>query len=420
MTDQGLAGAPPRRWMPHLVAVLGVAVQSAGSTACLAMVAFITARELGPQDRGVIVLVVTTSTFAMLFGTAGANYVARARLAAPVPLPLPAFNAVAAVLCAAALPLGAVGGWLVLSLTDVPLSLPGALGIGVYTALLLVVLFEREVLNALGKNLAAARVEFAGGLVQLLVVAVAVYALDVRSAVVVLALIVASVALQGLLGAWEWRRASLSFAVTWQREAFLAILRQGRGGLGIALAQALSLRFDRIVLGVVTGTAAVGVYSVAATLTELLWFLPIALGHVASAMVARRSITPGQLQRLRLLTIVVALASAAVVYFAAEPLIRGLFGDEYSGATEPLRVLLLASVPASLYLLDVLCLNALGATGTAGKAACAGAVVAMGLAVLLIPAYDLMGAAYASLAGYTAMAVLVAWGLRSQLRNVAW
>ncbi len=119
-------------------------------------------------------------------------------------------------------------------------------------------------------------------------------------------------------------------------------LLAGRGApaLGMTLGLAVALRADRYVLGAVAGTAAVGVYSLAATVSEVSRLFPQAIGQ----MFLRDVALSGGRQRLSrwvVLSVVSTAAFGAAVVAIGVPLIEPVFGSQFAGAS---RLLLLFTV----------------------------------------------------------------------------
>jgi O-antigen/teichoic acid export membrane protein len=100
------------------------------------------------------------------------------------------------------------------------------------------------------------------------------------------------------------------------------------------------------------------------------------------------------------------LATAAAIFAIAPFAIDLLVGPKFAGAIMPLRILLVGAVLLSSYQLDAYSLAAHGRIGLAGGATLVGFVVVLVSDLLLIPAYGIVGAAWASVGAYGAMAVL--------------
>ncbi len=174
-----------------------------------------------------------------------------------------------------------------------------------------------------------------------------------------------------------------------------------RGQVG-GLVGLLNLRLDFIILGSLAGPGPLGVYAVASKFAELVKVPALALtwvsypriarlGPVASAPTVRR-----QVPRLLALGIV----GAAGVALAAGPLLPTLYGREFVAAVLPGMVIVagLAASPAgglaSGYLLGT------SRPGLNSLVQGIGLLVTLGLDLLLIPSFGILGAAVASAVAY--------------------
>jgi|GEM_PF-399530 len=122
-----------------------------------------------------------------------------------------------------------------------------------------------------------------------------------------------------------------------------ALLRLGFAQFGLVVGLAIALRLDRYVLGLVAGPAVVGVYSLAATLSEMPRLIPLAVGQMYLRDVALGRGGPA-LRRATGRALLGALATAMVVILAGLVLIVPVFGPEFSAARPLVVVLCLAEV----------------------------------------------------------------------------
>jgi O-antigen/teichoic acid export membrane protein len=168
-------------------------------------------------------------------------------------------------------------------------------------------------------------------------------------------------------------------------------------------------RFDQWLVGGIAGTRELGLYSVAVAWAEALFHLPTALAAVQRPDLVRAS--PRETTRqtglvfraAALVTIPLALAIVAAAPF----LCVTIFGDDFRGSVNDLRVLAAGAF-------GILALKLLGNALTAqGKPMLETAAIASAftatiiLDVLLIPPYAGLGAAIASSVAYTAGGVAV-------------
>ncbi|HSC90991.1 MAG TPA: oligosaccharide flippase family protein [Gaiellaceae bacterium] len=163
-------------------------------------------------------------------------------------------------------------------------------------------------------------------------------------------------------------------------------------------------KLDQWLVGSIAGQRELGLYSIAVTWAETLFYLPTALAGVqradlvrASAREAARSAAAG-FRAAVLATIPLAIG----LLVAAPVLCVTVFGEEFRGSIDPLRVL----VPGAF---GIVALKVLGEAMTAQRrplreaAAIAVAfVVIVALDILLIPEHGALGAAVASTVAYLA------------------
>lgn len=165
------------------------------------------------------------------------------------------------------------------------------------------------------------------------------------------------------------------------------------------------LRIDQVMLGGMLGDGAVGVYSTAVRLSEVWYFVPIAIStSVFPALVRARerdvALYGRRLQQLYDFLAGLALVTAIAVTIVAGPLVRILFGEQYAGAAPILSIHIWAGLFVFLraglgrwlitegYMTFFFYSNAIG---------CAANVL---LNLYLIPRYGGIGAAAASIVTY--------------------
>lgn len=176
------------------------------------------------------------------------------------------------------------------------------------------------------------------------------------------------------------------------------------------VANAINLRADQIMLGVMRGPDDVGTYAAAARLSEVWYFVPAAIAaSVFPAMVRAhagdRRTFDGWMRRLYDLMVGLALPIAVVVAIVSGPLIAVLYGPAYAASAPILAVhvwagpfvFMGAALSRWLIAEDRLRFSLVRHT--------AGAVVNVGLNLVLIPPFGGLGAAYATLISYAVASV---------------
>jgi PST family polysaccharide transporter len=190
------------------------------------------------------------------------------------------------------------------------------------------------------------------------------------------------------------------------------------------IANAINLRVDQLMLGTMKGHEAVGTYAAAARLSEVWYFVPIAIAaSVFPAMVRAhagdRRAFDGWMGRLYDLMVALALPIAVGVSVLSGPLIFLLYGQDYAESASILAihvwagpfVFLGAALSRWLIAEDRLRFS-LVRHG-------AGALVNVGLNLVLIPPFGGVGAAVSTLVSY-AVASFGACFLYAPLRGQAW
>jgi O-antigen/teichoic acid export membrane protein len=396
----------------HIVFAMSV------QTGMACIFALLTARWLGPADRGVLVVVVTTGSFLMLVGSLGIGTGGRVLLNAVPPLAVNRYLEIAHRLSLVhVLTAGAVG-LPVLALTH---GLPD-FWIGLvfipYAAAQLLAYLQREAMHGIGRHATAVSGDVLSATVQTaLVLGLGLTGrLDLRLAC--LALLVGATAQTILLEACL-RRTALRESRRETPPNFAEIARFSFPAVTNILGQAFVIRGDRLVLGALATSGAVGIYGVAGTFTELLWLIP---GGVAQIVFRRASLrgSRAEYRRKRTITLLCTLFSGIALASCAHWIIPLLLGNAYTGAVGLSYVLIVASLPMASYQLDVAVLNGIGRLKYAGAATTVGSAVLLGGCVLLIPDWGAMGAAVASLVAYTAMAIVARVGCVSASRSTTW
>lgn len=170
-----------------------------------------------------------------------------------------------------------------------------------------------------------------------------------------------------------------------------------------------TLRIDAFVLNAYWGSAAVGRYTIAVTLTEKLWLVDSSVGQAALPEVVSRE----HEQAARLVAAanraVIALTGAGglLLFVAAPTIIEVLYGVEYSPAVGAIRILIPGAVAyASGRTLLHYHQGHLARPGVVSLVMGVSAVIGIGLYFLLIPDWGIYGAAGASSISYLSVFVM--------------
>jgi O-antigen/teichoic acid export membrane protein len=156
------------------------------------------------------------------------------------------------------------------------------------------------------------------------------------------------------------------------------------------------------------GIPAVGVYSVATSLAEILLSIPIAIRLSLFPMVAATNaaeanrLTSTACRHTMFITLV-----AALGFIVSGPfLIRSSYGEAFGGAATALLILLPGTMALSQSMLFCSALEGRGRPGVSSLCRAASLPIIVMLDLLLIPPYGITGAAIASTCAYTAEFVL--------------
>ncbi len=181
-----------------------------------------------------------------------------------------------------------------------------------------------------------------------------------------------------------------------------------------SLAISIYMKIDEVMLRQMVGPAAVGIYSAATRLSEMWYFLPIALGaSVLPALLRARdrdaAAYAGRMQQYYDLSAGAAYALSIPVALASPWLVRAAYGPAFAAAGPILAVHIWSSVFVFLGVARGQWLVAERLQGFYLAATLAGAVVNVGLNLVLIPRWSGLGAAVATVVAYGAAAWLASY-----------
>jgi len=165
----------------------------------------------------------------------------------------------------------------------------------------------------------------------------------------------------------------------------------------------LYLRLDMILIGAISGSAAVGYYSVAVGVAERLWLVPSAISTTLLPRLAADKGQDGARASTPVVTRIILLVSAvvsALLAVLAKLLVGLLFSEAFLQAVRPLQILLLGVIAASA---GMLLGNDLAARGRPDLNAWINGfscVLNLVLNLLWIPRYGIDGAAWATSLSY--------------------
>jgi O-antigen/teichoic acid export membrane protein len=180
------------------------------------------------------------------------------------------------------------------------------------------------------------------------------------------------------------------------------------------VAQFLVFRVDVLIVNALSGSAAAGLYAVAASLAEIVWYVGRSVESVILPRIARADAREAPQISTTALRVTVAGSTAAAVGIAivASPLLHALL-PAFLPSLTALWILLPAAVLSGLYIVAASDLRGRGRPGRVAAISLVGLVVNIALNIVLVPALGYVGAAIASLVTYAAQAVAVTAALVS-------
>jgi polysaccharide transporter, PST family len=182
------------------------------------------------------------------------------------------------------------------------------------------------------------------------------------------------------------------------------LLKQSWPLIFSGLAIGVYMRLDTVMLKVMQGDFAVGLYAAATRVSEVWYFIPLAIVSSVSPAIIRAKDNPelfyGRMRKLFSLMAVTAYVIGSIVALSSHAIIRTLYSSSYRGAAPVLAVHIWASVFVFLGVAqspwdlskDLLTLSLYRTL--------AGALVNVVMNLYLIPRYSAMGAAIATVVSY--------------------
>ena len=374
------------------------------SSGCALVVAIVSARQLGPAGRGEIVFVMTVCVLSSELVSLGTNVSGRVQILRNVGVMIEDFLGLAIVLLGAQVVLVAgvlvtVGSqWFELDAAEC------AAGVVAGAAMF----FAHMMLDA---SFAVRRTLETGVrdlIIGILPVVGVLGAVSTGHLSVGLVILVTAVGYIGG-GSYLWvvvRRAT--GPVRFTPSSWRPILRTGMPVLAGSFGQIVAFRADRLILGLLSTPAALGVYSVAATAAELPRIVlgPATLvlaNRVATGDISTREV-PSLLARLVfaycLVMVVVATLGASVV--------TPLVGESFAGVRDSIAVLALSESLLAVFLLSVAVLTGLGQFRWLPLPSILGMSVIVSADVFVVPRFGGAGAAWVRVVGFGSMALVAA------------
>jgi PST family polysaccharide transporter len=220
--------------------------------------------------------------------------------------------------------------------------------------------------------------------------------------------------LLGALGLVLAYRANGQRALSWgvSVQQIRQLMKDGWPLALAGMAVMVYMKIDQIMLGQMLGNRAVGMYSAATRISEVWYFIPISIvASVSPSLIeAKKASTELYYQRLSNLfrfMVLIALAIAVPMTFAAGYLATALYGNDYEGVGPILAIHIWAALFVFLGVAQSPWTINEGLTKLALLRTFVGAVANVFLNLLLIPKNGAIGAAIATTISYGLSAVIL-------------
>ncbi|WP_017325983.1 flippase [Synechococcus sp. PCC 7336] len=196
-----------------------------------------------------------------------------------------------------------------------------------------------------------------------------------------------------------------------------ALLKQSWPLILSGIAVTVYMHIDQVMLSQIAGNRAVGIYSVAVRLSESWYFIPVAIASSTFPMIlaAKQQSQDKYYQQIhKLFKTVVSISYLLVVPLTllAQPLVILLLGRTYSGAGFVLSIHVWSGIFVSLGVIRELWMTSENLMVFSFMTTVSGAVLNIILNYLLIPEYQEIGAAIATLLSYFLAAFLSCFIIR--------
>lgn len=181
----------------------------------------------------------------------------------------------------------------------------------------------------------------------------------------------------------------------------VALLKDGWPLILSGLAIMIYMRIDQIMIGQMLGDKEVGLFSAAARISEVWYFIPVAVvSSVFPSVIAAKQLEEAlylrRLQRLYNLMVVISLAIAIPTTIFSGWIINLLFGENYIGAAGALSIHIWGGIFVFLWVACGQWYLSENLQRIAFMMALLGILVKLGLNYVMIPAYGIEGAAMAT------------------------
>lgn len=370
----------------------GASVWNMGGMGLTLLNGVLTSRLLAPDDRGALALILTATALSYLVSSLGTSTAIRVFQGRETWASFRTYLFVSAWLLSlnVLLVFGTAVAFAEFGYVEHSVVLPLILVLGVATFISSQLL---DVLNAQGLVSRSASVNNLGHFSTLVALGIIYLAFDGGLLGMVLAAYIAGFVARVVLCILAMRRVGVKLGVV-SPDRGRTLIRQGFRFWGINLAQTLTSRADQLLLVALANTYAVGIYAVAVAPASVMQVVSNSVGQVALREAASGVLTAKRLFRACGVAFLVVGFYTALMWFAAPTLIPLVFGADYSDAVPVVRILLLAELARSPYLVLIRALAGLNRPFAATASSLLGLVILAVSMVVLVPKFGVEGAAF--------------------------
>jgi PST family polysaccharide transporter len=188
------------------------------------------------------------------------------------------------------------------------------------------------------------------------------------------------------------------------------LLKQSWPAIFSGLAIMIYMRIDMVMLKMMRGDVAAGLYAAVTRVSEVWYFIPVAIVSSVSPAIMRAKNNPelfySRLRKLFFLMTWIALGIGSIVALFSSFIVRHLYSVAYSAAAPVLAVHIWASVFVFLGVAQSPWDTSQNLLKLSLYRTVAGAVINVAMNIFLIPRYSAMGAAIATVVAYAISAVI--------------
>ncbi|MFA6463629.1 MAG: flippase [Candidatus Paceibacterota bacterium] len=179
-----------------------------------------------------------------------------------------------------------------------------------------------------------------------------------------------------------------------------------------SIAFSVYMKIDQVMIKNMIGNEQTGIYAVASKLAEFWYFIPSTIcasffPALINAKKTGKELYERRLKKLYGFMFWLSLSIAIFTTIFAHIIIYILFGNEYLGAVNTLKIYVWAGIAISIGFVLFYYLILEGRTRINAISTIIGAILNVSLNLILIPKYGINGAAFASLFSYTAITISV-------------